>query len=235
MSSTILPNICTNRRYESQANRSLEVCFASPPTETSFNPRLRTVSIIPGIENAAPERTDTSSGSVRITEPLARLRFERGACLRDFVHQPVGHHVACGHVRIARFGGDGEAGRHGQAELGHLGEVGALAAEEELLLLRALLEREHVTHRVLSHSFSLLLGVGDDERPRQLVVDALAVRVAVAPQDHAETEQRPDRRDREREEDRNRRSARTRRTNRPATRRRARCGSCARASRACGR
>ncbi len=63
MSSTILPNICTKRRYESQAKRSFEVCFASPPTETSFIPRLRTVSIMPGIENAAPDRTDTSSGS----------------------------------------------------------------------------------------------------------------------------------------------------------------------------
>src|SRR6266542_3585537 len=63
MSSTILPNIWTNRRYESYAKRSLAVCFARPCTEASLSPRLRTVSIIPGIENGAPERTETRSGS----------------------------------------------------------------------------------------------------------------------------------------------------------------------------
>src|SRR5262249_33261367 len=63
MPSTILPNICTKRRYESYAKRSLSVCLARPPTDRSLRPRLRTVSIIPGIENGAPERTETSSGS----------------------------------------------------------------------------------------------------------------------------------------------------------------------------
>jgi hypothetical protein len=33
----------------------------------------------------------------------------------------------------ADLGGDGEAGRHRQAEIGHLGEVGALAAEQWML------------------------------------------------------------------------------------------------------
>ena len=64
MSSTILPNIWTNLRYASQAKRSLEVCEARPWTLSSFKPRLRTVSIIPGMENFAPERTETNSGSV---------------------------------------------------------------------------------------------------------------------------------------------------------------------------
>ena len=36
--------------------------FGQTRTVSSFKPRLRTVSIMPGIENAAPERTDTSSG-----------------------------------------------------------------------------------------------------------------------------------------------------------------------------
>ena len=63
MSSTIRPYMATNRRYESKANRSSSVCLASPSTDWSLSPRLRTVSIIPGIENLAPERTDTSSGS----------------------------------------------------------------------------------------------------------------------------------------------------------------------------
>jgi hypothetical protein len=63
MSRTVLPNIWISRRYESQAKRSLPACLARPCTDSSFSPMLRTVSIIPGIENFAPERTDTSSGS----------------------------------------------------------------------------------------------------------------------------------------------------------------------------
>jgi hypothetical protein len=39
------------------------VCARGPSTDSSLRPTLRTVSIIPGIENFAPERTDTSSGS----------------------------------------------------------------------------------------------------------------------------------------------------------------------------
>ena len=35
---------------------------ASPSTVASFRPRLSTVSIIPGIDTRAPERTDTSNG-----------------------------------------------------------------------------------------------------------------------------------------------------------------------------
>ena len=63
MSSTVLPNIAIRRRYESRANRASPEISVSPCTEASFNPTLRTVSIIPGIENFAPDRTDTSSGS----------------------------------------------------------------------------------------------------------------------------------------------------------------------------
>src|SRR5262249_29480282 len=37
-----------------------------------------------------------------------------------------------GVVPVANFGGEREAGRDGQADVGHLGEVGALAAEEVL-------------------------------------------------------------------------------------------------------
>ena len=44
---------------------------------SSFSPMLRTVSIMPGIENFAPERQETSSGSLRIAEPLAGRAFQR--------------------------------------------------------------------------------------------------------------------------------------------------------------
>src|SRR3989449_4490412 len=58
---TIRPNIAMSRRYASHANRSFAV-RARASTVVSLRPRFRTVSIIPGIESLAPERTETSSG-----------------------------------------------------------------------------------------------------------------------------------------------------------------------------
>ena len=60
--STTSPNIWQNRRYESHAKRALPLISASPFTVSSVSPRFSTVSIIPGIETRAPDRTDTSSG-----------------------------------------------------------------------------------------------------------------------------------------------------------------------------
>ena len=62
MPSTTSPYICTKRRYESHAKRGLPVRFETASTAWSFMPRLRIVSIMPGIEARAPERTETSSG-----------------------------------------------------------------------------------------------------------------------------------------------------------------------------
>ena len=52
-------------------------------------------------------------------------------------------------VGAAGLGGDGEAGRHRQPEVGHLGEVGALAAEQVLHVLVALGEVVDVLRRML--------------------------------------------------------------------------------------
>ena len=57
---TTSPYICTKRR--SYANRSLPVFLARPSTTVSLSPRLRIVSIIPGMEARAPDLTDTSRG-----------------------------------------------------------------------------------------------------------------------------------------------------------------------------
>ena len=46
-------------------------------TDSSLSPMLRTVSIIPGIENFAPERTDTSSGSSASPSCLPIVLLER--------------------------------------------------------------------------------------------------------------------------------------------------------------
>ena len=63
MPSTTLPNIWMKRRYESLAKRPLFVLLFRPSTERSLRPRFKMVSIIPGIENFAPLRTETRSGS----------------------------------------------------------------------------------------------------------------------------------------------------------------------------
>ena len=61
--STTLPNIWMKRRKLSHANRSSPLVAASPSTVSSFRPRFSTVSIMPGIDTRAPERTETSSGA----------------------------------------------------------------------------------------------------------------------------------------------------------------------------
>ena len=62
------------------------------------------MSIIPGIENGAPERTDTSSGSSASPSRLPIFCLERLARGGDLVHQPVGQPVAARHVGVARVG-----------------------------------------------------------------------------------------------------------------------------------
>ena len=91
------------------------------------------MSIMPGMESRAPERTATSSGM-----PLASPNLHA----HDLLHVgDAGFHLRLEFLGIgplvgvevgADLGGDGEAGRHGQTDAGHLGEVRALAAEERL-------------------------------------------------------------------------------------------------------
>ena len=83
------------------------------------------MSIIPGIETAAPERTETSSGS-RIAEPLAGLLLEPFQVLVDLVLEPVGELAAGGHVGAAGVGRDRETRRDRDAELRHLGKADPL-------------------------------------------------------------------------------------------------------------
>ena len=59
-----------NRRYESHANRSSPLALARPATVRSLRPRLSMVSIIPGIETAEPDLTETRSGLASEFHPL---------------------------------------------------------------------------------------------------------------------------------------------------------------------
>ena len=108
---------------------------------------MSTVSIMPGIEARPPERTDTSSGflaspnalPVELADMVQRLFDLRLQFLR------IGFVVR---VKIgADRGRNGEARRHRQAEIGHLGEIGALAAQQiaqaRFAFGLAVAEREH--------------------------------------------------------------------------------------------
>ena len=86
------------------------------------------VSIMPGMENFAPERTLTSSGLSAPPSfwPCSFSSWSRASSIWrfDFLGD-----AAVAHVLAAGFGLDGEAGRHGQSGVGHLGEAGAFAAQ----------------------------------------------------------------------------------------------------------
>ena len=109
---------------------ALPVSAMSPSRVCSLSPRLRTVSIMPGIENLAPERTDTSERVGGIAEALAGLPLDLVDRLQHVVPQPLGQALAGREVVVAGLGRDGEARRHRQPGVGHLGEPGALAAEQ---------------------------------------------------------------------------------------------------------
>ena len=129
---TIRPNIWMNRRYASQPKRSLPVSAIRPCSVCSLRPRLRTVSIIPGIENLAPERTDTSSGFFASPKPLPDRRSTSRIASRTSSHRPAGSCLAGREVVVAGLGRDRESGRRRQAGDRHLGEARALAAEQVL-------------------------------------------------------------------------------------------------------
>jgi hypothetical protein len=87
---TVRPNIWISRRYESQANRSFPLCAASPCTLESLRPMSRMVSIIPGMEDFPPERTDTSSGSRGSPSRLPSCDCTRRRCASTSSSSPSG-------------------------------------------------------------------------------------------------------------------------------------------------
>ena len=122
--------ICTKRRYASKAKRSLEVLRASASTDLEFKPRLRIVSIIPGMLRAEPERTLTRSGSFGSPKALSGLLFEALEVTCYFSAQRFGILLVVFIEMIASLRGDREAGGDRQADARHFGEARALAAEE---------------------------------------------------------------------------------------------------------
>ena len=79
----------------------------------------------------------------RVAQTTAHLGLERPHVRGDLGGEPRGLR-AVGQVGPTGIRRDREAGRDRQAEVGHLGEPGALAAEEVLLVLVSLVEVVHV-------------------------------------------------------------------------------------------
>ncbi len=84
---------------------------------------------MPGMENFAPERTLSSSGSTASPSFLPHLLFELRDGGVDFLLDFRGDVVFVLEIDIADVRGDGEARRYGQPGAGHFGQPGALAAE----------------------------------------------------------------------------------------------------------
>src|SRR5579875_2969613 len=120
ISRTTLENIAMKRRYASQAKRSLFVSRASASTVLSFRPRLRIVSIIPGIEQRRSVAAEPLPG------PALELAHRGIDGRPEILAQPL----ALGVEAQTLLGHDRKARRDGQAGLRHLGEAGALPAQE---------------------------------------------------------------------------------------------------------
>ena len=88
------------------------------------------MSIIPGIEIAAPERTETSSGSRSSPNPLPVRLLERRDVLVDLVVEARGDVTPGREIRATCLRGDRESVRDRDAELRHLGEADPLPAEK---------------------------------------------------------------------------------------------------------
>ena len=100
-----------------------------PSTTSSLRPMLSTVSIIPGMEIL--RRPAGEQQRVPGT-PFLPAAIDLGDVGADFVHQGGGELLAGFVVLGTGGGGDGEAGGDGQACGGHVGKIGALAAEQVL-------------------------------------------------------------------------------------------------------
>ena len=74
---------------------------------------------------------------IRVTQTAAHLLLKLPQMLGYLGVQPRGH-VAVLQVLPAGFRGDDETGRNGQAEVGHLGQVGSLAAKQVFEVLVSL-------------------------------------------------------------------------------------------------
>ena len=116
---------------------------------------------------------------VGVAEGLAHRLLEAREVLADLVGH-LGRRTAAREVGAARLGGDDEAGRHREPDVGHLGEVRALAAEQVLHVSVAFAEVVHIL-RHWERSSRVIFGVsGGSDPTERLVVHRLPVRGLLA-------------------------------------------------------
>ena len=126
---TMAVYIAVKRARQSLAKRSSPVAAANPPAVCSFRPRLRIVSIIPGMDTGAPERTLTSKRVGRVPETPAHALLDLLEVTADLFVQAV-RPARC-QIGAAGLGADDEARRHRQTQIrGHHAEVRRLAADQ---------------------------------------------------------------------------------------------------------
>ena len=108
---TIAANIVSRRARHAAANAGSPVTLARPSVVAGVRPRLRIVSIIPGIDTGAPERTETSSGSAGSPNRRPVVASTSAIRSRSSASRPAGQPVARTSrqvaVVIAKPGGTG--------------------------------------------------------------------------------------------------------------------------------
>jgi len=82
-----------------------------------------------GHRNPGPGADGKQQGIVRVAEPAAHHFFDLGHGGLQLLLESGRKLVVMLVIVNAGLGADGEAGRHRDADVGHLGQVGALAAE----------------------------------------------------------------------------------------------------------
>lgn len=117
----MLEHTWMKRRSLSKAKRSSSAERASASIVRSLRTRFSTVSIMPGTDARAPERTDTSGWFTSSLKTPAREPADGLQRRLDLSHEVVRVGPAMGVAAGANFGRDREARRHRQAEVGHLG------------------------------------------------------------------------------------------------------------------
>jgi hypothetical protein len=104
-----------------------------PPRTSSVRPRFKIVFIMPGIETAAPLRTETSSGFLLSPKTSAKLLFQGLYFLLHGIHQRARKLLPCFVIGVAHLGRDRESWWDRQANPRHFSQVGTLAAQQLLL------------------------------------------------------------------------------------------------------
>ena len=103
------------RRCASSAKRRSLVSVASPSSVAELRPRLRTVSIMPGHRELRTAAHADEERIARIAESLAGGLLDNLERLLHLFPETIGELRALCVKGVARLGGDGETGGHGQS------------------------------------------------------------------------------------------------------------------------